>query len=88
MTKKSGVKRKGSTKVNKKALKELISKGKEQGYLTYEEINVAFPEEALTQDQLDENETPDTLSGQDFFVEAEVSNLSPYLGGSNSTNSQ
>ena len=54
MTKKSGVKRKGSTKVNKKALKELISKGKEQGYLTYEEINVAFPEEALTQDQLDE----------------------------------
>ena len=35
---------------------------------------------ALPQEEPDGTETPDTLSGQDFFVEAEVSNLAPYLG--------
>lgn len=45
---------KGDTQIDKSALKELISKGKEQGYLTYEEINMVLPEEALSPDQIDE----------------------------------
>lgn len=47
-------KRKISEKIDKKALSELISKGKEQGYLTYDEINVVLPEDLLTPDQIDE----------------------------------
>ena len=39
--------------VHKKALKELISKGKKQGCLTYSEINEALPEELLSSDQID-----------------------------------
>ena len=45
---------KGDSQIDKNALKDLISKGKEQGYLTYEEINVVLPEEALSPDQIDE----------------------------------
>ncbi|MBW1746419.1 MAG: RNA polymerase sigma factor region1.1 domain-containing protein, partial [Deltaproteobacteria bacterium] len=41
-------------KVNKKILKELISKGKKQGSLTYEEINKVFSEEMLSPNQFDE----------------------------------
>ncbi len=40
--------------VDPKALTELISKGKKQGHLTYEEINAALPEEMLSSDQIDE----------------------------------
>jgi RNA polymerase primary sigma factor len=40
--------------VDAKALSELISKGKKQGHLTYEEINAALPEEMLSSDQIDE----------------------------------
>ena len=42
-------------KVNKKALNELISKGKRQGYLTYAEINQVLPENMLSPEQLDES---------------------------------
>lgn len=35
-------------------LKDLISKGKERGYLTYDELNEALPEEALSPDKLDD----------------------------------
>ncbi|MGC8718994.1 MAG: RNA polymerase sigma factor RpoD [Thermodesulforhabdaceae bacterium] len=35
-------------------LRELISRGKERGYLTYDEINEALPEEALSPDKLDD----------------------------------
>lgn len=35
-------------------LKDLISKGKEKGYLTYDELNEALPEEALSPDKLDD----------------------------------
>jgi len=38
----------------KTALKELILKGKEQGFLTYDEINEVLPDEALTPERLDE----------------------------------
>jgi RNA polymerase primary sigma factor len=41
-----------STKVED--LKQLISKGKKQGYLTYEELNDALPEGAIAPDQIDE----------------------------------
>ena len=40
--------------IDKAALKLLIAKGKEQGYLTYEEVNGVLPEESLSPDQLDE----------------------------------
>ncbi len=36
------------------ALKNLISKGKEQGYLSYDEINDVLPDDALSPEQLDE----------------------------------
>ena len=39
---------------DKAAFKSLIAKGKEQGYLTYDEINAVLPDEALSPDQLDE----------------------------------
>jgi len=44
----------GENAEDKAALKALIAKGKEQGYLTYDEINAVLPDEALSPDQLDE----------------------------------
>ena len=44
----------GDNADDKAALKALISKGKEQGYLTYDEINAVLPDEAMSPDQLDE----------------------------------
>ncbi len=44
----------GDENIDKAALKLLISKGKDQGYLTYEEINGVLPEESLSPDQLDQ----------------------------------
>ena len=41
-------------KTSKQALKELISRGKQQGYLTYDEINETLPDDLLSSDQLDE----------------------------------
>ena len=41
-------------KPGKQALKELIAKGKQQGYLTYDEINESLPDDLLSSDQLDE----------------------------------
>jgi RNA polymerase primary sigma factor len=43
-----------SGKISKKILNELISKGKKQGYLTYDEINEALPDNMLSSDQIDE----------------------------------
>ncbi len=37
-----------------KEIKELITKGKKQGYLTYEEVNDALPDELLSADYLDD----------------------------------
>ncbi len=44
----------GEKDLDPKALTALISKGKKQGHLTYEEINAALPEEMLSADQIDE----------------------------------
>ena len=41
-------------KKSDKALKELIKKGRAQGYLTYAEINESLPKDMLTPDQLDD----------------------------------
>jgi len=41
-------------KTGNQALKELISRGKQQGYLTYDEINENLPDDLLSSDQLDE----------------------------------
>ncbi len=38
----------------KKALEALVKRGKEQGYLTYEEINNALPEALMSPDQIDD----------------------------------
>ena len=37
-----------------KEIKELITKGKKQGYLTYEEVNDAIPDELTSSEQLDD----------------------------------
>jgi RNA polymerase primary sigma factor len=39
---------------SEKAMKALIAQGKKQGFLTYEEINSALPDEMLSADQIDE----------------------------------
>ncbi len=53
MTQKTMALGNGGEKIDKDVLKQLISKGKEQGYLTYEEINGILPEEALSPEQMD-----------------------------------
>ncbi len=40
--------------MEQKDIKELISKGKKQGYLTFEELNDALPDELISSDQIDE----------------------------------
>jgi len=54
MAKKPATKRKITKKISKKELNKLISQGKKQGYLTYDEINKALPEDMLSPDQIDE----------------------------------
>ncbi|MBF0102195.1 MAG: RNA polymerase sigma factor RpoD [Desulfobacterales bacterium] len=40
--------------IQKKAIKELIEKGKERGCLNYDEINAVLPDDLLSADQIDE----------------------------------
>lgn len=40
--------------ISKKALKELIAKGKKDGYLTYSEINAILPDDLLSTEQIDD----------------------------------
>lgn len=47
-------KKKKTPSISKKDLKQLILKGKKQGYLTYSEINESLPKGALSTDQIDE----------------------------------
>ncbi|OEU65666.1 MAG: RNA polymerase sigma factor RpoD [Desulfobacterales bacterium PC51MH44] len=54
MAKKSAGKRKSTKSITKKALDKLISKGKKQGFLTYDEINKVLPEDMLSLEQIDE----------------------------------
>jgi RNA polymerase primary sigma factor len=41
-------------KITLKEIKELLSKGKKQGYLTYDEINEMLPDDMLSPEQIDE----------------------------------
>jgi len=41
-------------KVSRKAIQELLAKGKKQGFLTYDEINELLPEDMLSPEQIDE----------------------------------
>ena len=54
MAKKKSGKKKGKKSDIKKTLEKLISKGKKKGFLTYDEINDALPEDMLSLDQIDE----------------------------------
>ena len=40
--------------INEKAMKALIAQGRKQGFLTYDEINTALPEDMLSTDQMDD----------------------------------
>jgi RNA polymerase primary sigma factor len=53
MTKITEIKTEDENK-NKKALCDLVQKGKKQGYLTYDEINEALPRDMLVSEQFDE----------------------------------
>ncbi len=54
MAKRSGNNGDEARKVQKEKFNELISKGKEQGYLTYEQISEVLPEEMMSPEQIDE----------------------------------
>jgi RNA polymerase primary sigma factor len=54
MAKKAATKKKKSKNITKKMLDKLISKGKKKGFLTYDEINKALPDDALSLEQIDE----------------------------------
>jgi len=54
VTKKSAAAKKSDAKATPKAIKTLLTKGKKQGYLTYDEINELLPEDMLYPDQIDE----------------------------------
>ena len=40
--------------ITEKAMKNLISEGKKQGYLSYDDLNKALPDDMLAADQIDE----------------------------------
>ncbi|MFP4573918.1 MAG: RNA polymerase sigma factor RpoD [Desulfobacterales bacterium] len=54
MAKRSASKGDEAKKVQKEKFNELISKGKEQGYLTYDQISEVLPEEMMSPEQIDE----------------------------------
>ena len=54
MATKSATKRKNAKAISKKELKKLISKGKKQGYLTYDEVNDVFSEDIFSSEKIDE----------------------------------
>jgi len=55
MAKKAATIKKTNKKdISKKTLDKLISKGKKKGFLTYDEINKALPDDALSLEQIDE----------------------------------
>ncbi|MFW5937184.1 MAG: RNA polymerase sigma factor region1.1 domain-containing protein, partial [Desulfosalsimonas sp.] len=54
MAKQSAANGDEAKKVQKEKFNELISKGKEQGYLTYDQISEVLPEEMMSPEQIDE----------------------------------
>ncbi len=65
-------------------LRELISRGKEKGYLTYDELNEALPEEALSPDKLDDMLIVfDEMDIEIVDSEDDLAVVKSRLGGSN-----
>jgi RNA polymerase primary sigma factor len=54
MAKNAATKEEKRKEISQKMLEKLISKGKQKGFLTYDEINKALPEEMLSLEQIDE----------------------------------
>ena len=54
ISKKGAHNQKDERKITPKTIKALVSKGKKQGYLTYDEINEALPKDMLSVEQIDE----------------------------------
>ncbi len=54
MTKKSATGNKSKNHMNERAIKNLIDRGKKQGFLTYEEINDVLSDDMLSPDQIDD----------------------------------
>jgi RNA polymerase primary sigma factor len=54
ISKKGANKQKDDRKLLSKTIKALVSKGKKQGYLTYDEINEMLPKDMLSVEQIDE----------------------------------
>ncbi|MGA8179445.1 MAG: RNA polymerase sigma factor RpoD [Desulfobacterales bacterium] len=54
MAKNAETKEEKKKEISQKMLEKLISKGKQKGFLTYDEINKALPEETLSLEQIDE----------------------------------
>ena len=54
ISKKAVQRQKDDRKSTPKAIKALVSKGKKQGYLTYDEINEMLPKDMLSVEQIDE----------------------------------
>lgn len=79
--------KKHDTQVSMDDLRDLISRGKERGYLTYDEINEALPEEALSPDKLDdmitifdEMDIEIVDSEDDFLVMRSKAATTPVMG--------
>ena len=54
VARKSTPKKTRAIKTTPSAIKTLLTKGKKQGFLTYDEINEALPEDLLSPEQIDE----------------------------------
>jgi len=50
----SAANQESTPKMTTEAIKSLLSRGKKQGYLTYDEVNEALPEELFSPEQIDE----------------------------------
>ena len=79
MTKKSGAKRKKTKKAQKAELNKLITKGKDKGFLTYDEINEALPDDLLSSDQIDET----IMMFDELGIEIRIAHYPPYCSKSN-----
>jgi RNA polymerase primary sigma factor len=53
-TRRTATRAKSAKQTTKKAILDLLAKGKKQGYLTYDEINEMLPEDMLSPEQIDE----------------------------------
>ncbi len=64
------------------SVKKIIAKGKERGYLTYEEMNNDLPDEAVSPDKLDSLLMTLDEMGIELLDESEVEKREPFADGS------